>query len=75
MPPQIQMTARNPYSMPFLMDADRFAAKFADAVERKTRFAVFPWQMRFAAMLLHIAPRWLYDAVFEKAPRKPRAAD
>ena len=68
------MTARNPYAMPFLMDADRFAAKVADAVERKKRFAVFPWQMRFAAMLLHVLPRWLYDAVFEKAPRKPRAA-
>jgi short-subunit dehydrogenase len=68
------MTARNPYRMPFLMDADAFAAKVADAIERKARFAVFPWPMRIAAMLLHIAPRWLYDAVFEKAPRKPRAA-
>lgn len=68
------MTARNPYSMPFLMDADRFAAKVANAIARKTRFATFPWQMRVVAMILHVAPRWLYDAVFEKAPRKPRAA-
>ncbi|MBN3760100.1 SDR family oxidoreductase [Burkholderia sp. Ac-20365] len=68
------MTAHNPYTMPFLMDADRFAAKVAEAITRKKRFAVFPWQMRLVAMLLHVAPRWLYDAVFEKAPRKPRAA-
>jgi short-subunit dehydrogenase len=68
------MTERNPYPMPFLMDADRFAEKVADAIARKTRFAIFPWQMRVAAMLLHVLPRWLYDAVFEKAPRKPRAA-
>jgi short-subunit dehydrogenase len=68
------MTAHNPYSMPFLMDADRFAAKVADAIARKKRFATFPWQMRLVSMLLHVAPRWLYDAVFEKAPRKPRAA-
>jgi short-subunit dehydrogenase len=68
------MTAHNPYSMPFLMDASRFAAKVADAIASRRRFAIFPWQMRLAAMLLHVAPRWLYDAVFEKAPRKPRAA-
>jgi short-subunit dehydrogenase len=68
------MTAHNPYAMPFLMDADRFAAKVADAIARKKRFATFPWQMRLVSMLLHVAPRWLYDAVFEKAPRKPRAA-
>lgn len=68
------MTEHNPYNMPFLMDADRFAAKVAGAVERQTAFAVFPWQMRLAAMLLHVLPRWLYDRVFERAPRKPRAA-
>jgi len=67
------MTAHNPYSMPFLMDADRFAAKAAHAIERRTAYAVFPWQMRVVAMLLHVAPRWLYDRVFERAPRKPRA--
>jgi short-subunit dehydrogenase len=68
------MTERNPYNMPFLMDAERFASKVARAVERQTWFAVFPWQMRVAAMLLHVLPRWLYDRVFERAPRKPRAA-
>ena len=67
------MTARNPYRMPFLMDADRFAAKTAEAIERGMSFAVFPWQMGVAAALLRALPRWLYDRVFEKAPRKPRA--
>jgi short-subunit dehydrogenase len=68
------MTAKNPYRMPFLMDADRFAAKTADAIARGTAFAVFPWPMRVAATLLGALPRWLYDRVFERAPRKPRAA-
>jgi short-subunit dehydrogenase len=68
------MTEHNPYTMPFLMDADRFAAKVARAVERQTAFAVFPWQMRIVAMLLHVLPRWLYDRAFERAPRKPRVA-
>jgi short-subunit dehydrogenase len=69
------MTAHNPYPMPFLMDADRFAVKVADAIARNTSFAIYPWQMRVAAMLLHVLPRWLYDRVFERAPRKPRAAE
>jgi len=68
------MTAKNPYRMPFLMDADRFAAKTADAIARGTAFAVFPWPMRIVAALLHVLPRWLYDRAFERAPRKPRAA-
>jgi hypothetical protein len=24
------------------------------------------------ASLLHLMPRWLYDALFSRAPRKPR---
>lgn len=67
------MTAHNPYPMPFLMDAERFAEKTAGAIARKVRFAVFPWPMRIVAALLACLPRWLYDRLFEKAPRKPRA--
>ena len=69
------MTAHNPYPMPFLMDAQRFAEKAAAAIARKARFAVFPWPMRIVAMLLAWLPRWLYDRLFEKAPRKPRAVE
>jgi NADP-dependent 3-hydroxy acid dehydrogenase YdfG len=70
-----EMTADNPYRMPFLMDADHFAAKTADAITRRVRYATFPWQMRIAGMLLHATPRWLYDFVFERAPRKPRTSE
>lgn len=69
------MTARNPYPMPFLLDAERFAEKAAGAIARKVRFAVIPWPMRIVAMLLGWLPRWLYDRLFEKAPRKPRAME
>jgi short-subunit dehydrogenase len=69
------MTEHNPYPMPFLMDAGVFATKSADAIERKVRFATFPWQMRVAGALLHVVPRWLYDRLLEKAPRKPRAGE
>lgn len=69
------MTAHNPYPMPFLMDAERFAEKAAGAIARKARFAVFPWPMRIVATLLGWLPRWLYDRLFEKAPRKPRGVE
>jgi short-subunit dehydrogenase len=46
------MTALNPYKMPFLMDADVFAHKFANAVEAKTRFKIIPWQMGVVARLM-----------------------
>ena len=69
------MTEHNPYPMPFLMDADKFAVKTADAIAGKKRFATFPWQMRVAGAVLHVVPRWLYDRLLEKAPRKPRAGE
>ncbi|MFJ5380680.1 SDR family oxidoreductase, partial [Cupriavidus sp. CER94] len=66
------MTAHNPYKMPFLMDADVFAQKAVRKIGAGTRFAVIPWQMGVVASLLHVMPRWLYDALFRRAPRKPR---
>jgi short-subunit dehydrogenase len=66
------MTNGNPYPMPFMMDPDRFAAKSAAAIAARRRYATFPWQMGVVAKLLHVMPRWLYDALFVRAPRKPR---
>ncbi|WP_087690032.1 SDR family oxidoreductase [Pandoraea sp. PE-S2R-1] len=69
------MTDGNPFPMPFLMDADKFARKAASAIARRKRFVVLPWQMGLVACLLKCLPRWLYDMAFAKAPRKPRMAD
>lgn len=66
------MTARNPYRMPFLMDADVAAIRIAGAIERRQRFYVLPWQMALVGRLLRLLPRPLYDAAFARAPRKPR---
>ncbi|MXN79972.1 SDR family oxidoreductase [Burkholderia sp. 4701] len=68
------MTAHNPYRMPFLMDADRFAARAAETIAQQRPFRVIPWQMGVVAKVLHVMPRWLYDRLFEKAPRKPKAS-
>ena len=67
------MTVHNPYPMPFLLGAAKAAKLIARAIDRNARFYVLPWQMAWAGKLLRLAPRPLYDAVFARAPRKPRA--
>lgn len=69
------MTAKNPYPMPFLMPAERAAQSMAAAIARGARFSVMPWQMGIVAQLLRLLPRPLFDAIFARAGRKPRASD
>ena len=66
------MTARNPYAMPFILPAAVVAPRMVNAIERRKRFAVIPWQMGLVGAVLKMLPRPLYDALFERAPRKPR---
>ena len=66
------MTEQNPYPMPFLLDADEAARRIVRAIDRRKRFYVLPWQMAIVGRLLQILPRPVYDAVFARAPRKPR---
>lgn len=66
------MTAENPYPMPFLLQPDVAARRIANAIARRRRFYVLPWQMAIGGRLFRALPRSLYDRVFENAPRKPR---
>jgi len=66
------MTEINRYKMPFLMDVDVFAHKFANAVEDKTRFKVIPWQMGWVARLMRLIPPWLWDLLMKNMPHKKR---
>ena len=66
------MTEQNQYKMPFLMDADVFAAKFVDAVEAKVRFKIIPWQMGVIARIVRLIPSWLWDKLMKNAPHKKR---
>jgi short-subunit dehydrogenase len=68
------MTAKNPYRMPFILPADRAAKLMVRAIARRRRFYVLPWQMALVGRLFRILPRPLYDAVFARAKRKPRAS-
>ncbi|HEY6240273.1 MAG TPA: SDR family oxidoreductase [Burkholderiales bacterium] len=66
------MTAANRYRMPFIMDADEAAPRFARVIAGKRRFAVIPWQMALVSIVLRHLPRWLFDRLFARAPRKAR---
>ncbi|MHB1214184.1 MAG: SDR family oxidoreductase [Thiobacillus sp.] len=66
------MTQVNPYAMPFKMRPQVAASKVAGCISRRRAYSVIPWQMGWAARLLKWLPIPVYDAAFEKAPRKPR---
>ncbi len=66
------MTQINPYAMPFLMPADRFATQAVKAIAKGKSYTVIPWQMGAVAKLLRLVPNKLYDAFAARSGRKPR---
>lgn len=69
-----EMTEKNPYHMPFLMDAEVFAVKALVAIHQKKSYIVIPWQMGVVGKLMRLLPNWLYDRLAVNGPRKPRQA-
>ena len=66
------MTEVNSYKMPFLMDVDAAAVKFAKAIAAKKRFTVIPWQMGLVARGMRFIPPFLWDLMMRNAPHKSR---
>lgn len=66
------MTQSNPYPMPFMLPVEIAAGKFAAAIDRRTSFAVYPWQFALIAPLYRMLPNFLFDRAMKRAPRKPR---
>ena len=67
------LTQKNAYSMPFLMQADKFAAKAWRAIEAGASYRVIPWQMGVLAKVLRVLPNSWFDKAFAGRPRKPRS--
>ena len=68
------MTQKNQYQMPFLMDADVFAERAADAILAGVRYQTIPWQMGWITTLLRWVPRWLFDRLMAHRKQKPRVS-
>jgi len=66
------MTAKNPYPMPFILEADDAARRIARAIAAGGSFAVVPWQMALLGRLLKVLPNPVLDAVLAGRPGKPR---
>jgi short-subunit dehydrogenase len=66
------LTARNTYSMPFLMEPEAFAERAFRAIEAGTSYRVIPWPMGVLAKGLRLLPNALYDRLLAGRGRKPR---
>lgn len=61
------MTNKHKYHMPFLMNVDIFAKKMVNAIEKKKKTYIVPWQWRFAIPIIRVVPEWLLNyVVFKK---------
>lgn len=69
------LTAKNPYAMPFLLTAEAFARRAFKAIDRRTSYAVIPWQMGIVAKLMRLLPNPLFDRLFAGRGRKPRRGE
>ena len=66
------LTAKNPYSMPFLLQPADFAERAFRAIDAGVSYRVIPWQMGLVAKLLRLLPNALFDRVMAGRGRKPR---
>lgn len=67
------LTAVNRNPMPFLLQAPEAARRIARAIAAKKRLAIIPWQVNLVYFFLRRMPNRLYEHLFARAPRKPRA--
>lgn len=63
------MTASNPFPMPFLMELDDALDRIEGAIESRGRRVGFPFPLWIQVFLGQIVPRWLYDRMASKQKR------
>ncbi len=57
------LTSGRENKMPFLMELEDSIPLFLRAIERKKRFAAFPWQLATIVRAGKFFPAWLYDRI------------
>ena len=65
-----RMTDKNPYPMPFIMDAGKAARIIRKGLARNKARIAFPWPMYFIAWLLGALPPGWTDRLLTRAPAK-----
>lgn len=61
------LTAGRHNKMPFLMELDDAIPYFISAIEKKKRFAAFPWQLATIVRAGKFMPAWIYDRIAGRA--------
>jgi NADP-dependent 3-hydroxy acid dehydrogenase YdfG len=57
------LTSGRENKMPFIMELDDAIPLFISAIEKKKKFAAFPWQLASIVRAGRVFPAWLYDRV------------
>lgn len=61
------LTSGRENKMPFLMELDDAIPHFLKAIEKRKKFAAFPWQLATLVRAGLIFPAWIYDRVASQA--------
>ena len=61
------LTSGREAKMPFLMELSDAIPHFISAIEKKKRFASFPWQLAWLVRAGKVFPAWLYDRIASRA--------
>ena len=62
-----EMTKDHKFQMPFLIHSDKASKIIADAIKRKKRRLILPWQWKFIVPIFRILPRFL---IYRFTPNK-----
>ena len=61
------LTAGRHNRMPFLMELDDAIPLFIKAIEKRKKFAAFPWQLATIVRAGKFMPAWMYDRIAGRA--------
>ena len=61
------LTSSRANKMPFLMELNAAIPKFVGAIEKRKKFAAFPWQLATIVRAGKLMPAWLYDRIAGRA--------
>jgi short-subunit dehydrogenase len=61
------LTSGRSNKMPFLMKLEAAIPFFLDAIQKKKKFAAFPWPLAMTVRAARYMPSWLYDRVASRA--------